>query len=99
MSRFYTKHKSFFDKIDGLFLGNTVLERGLVVAPVIVAATSLKNSVVLAIAYGIITFFTVFFTSFVSKSCSKSCTSSSNINFSSVLCLKNSLTASIFEIA
>lgn len=32
MSRFYTKHKSFFDKIDGLFLGNTVLERGLVVA-------------------------------------------------------------------
>ena len=57
MSRFYTKHKSFFDKIDGLFLGNTVLERGLVVAPVIVAATSLKNSVVLAIAYGIITFF------------------------------------------
>ena len=37
------------------------------VAPVIVAATSLKNSVVLAIAYGIITFFTVFFTSFVSK--------------------------------
>ncbi len=67
MSRFYTKHKSFFDKIDGLFLGNTVLERGLVVAPVIVAATSLKNSVVLAIAYGIITFFTVFFTSFVSK--------------------------------
>ena len=67
MSRFYTRHRSVFDKIDGLFLGNTVLERGLVVAPVIVAAISLKNSVVLAIAYGIITFFTVFLASFVSK--------------------------------
>lgn len=67
MSNFYAKHRYAFDKTDGLFLGNTVLERGLVVAPVIVAATSLKNSAVLAIAYGIITFFTVFFTSFVPK--------------------------------
>ncbi len=67
MSNFYAKHRSAFDRTDGLFLGNTVLERGLVVAPVIVAATGLKNSAVLAIAYGIITFFTVFFTSFVPK--------------------------------
>ena len=60
-------HKSFFQKIDGLFLGNTVLERGLVVSPIIVVATSLSNSLVLAIAYGIITFLTVFCTSFISR--------------------------------
>lgn len=64
---FYEKHKSVLHKIDGLFLGNTVLERGLVVAPVIVVSTSLKNSVVMAIAYGIITFFTVLCTSFLPK--------------------------------
>lgn len=55
------------DKIDGLFLGNTVLERGLVVSPVIVAATTLQNSVILAIAYAVITFLTVFCTSFTPK--------------------------------
>lgn len=67
MSQFYEKHKSVMDKIDGLFLGNTVLERGLVVSPVIVAATTLQNSVILAIAYAVITFLTVFFTSFIPK--------------------------------
>ena len=67
MSRFYEKHKSVMDKIDGLFLGNTVLERGLVVSPVIVAATTLQNSVILAIAYAVITFLTVFCTSFIPK--------------------------------
>ncbi len=67
MNRVYKKYESFFQKIDGLFLGNTVLERGLVVSPIIVVATSLKNSVVLALAFAFITFFTVFFTSFVPK--------------------------------
>ena len=67
MSRFYEKHKAFFRKTDGLLLGNTVLERGLVVSPVIVMTTSLRNSFVLAIAYGIITFLTVFCTSFIPR--------------------------------
>lgn len=64
---FYERHKSVLQKIDGLFLGNTVLERGLVVAPVIVVSTSLKNSLTIAIAYAIITFLTVFCTSFLPK--------------------------------
>lgn len=67
MGRFYEKHESLFRKIDGLLLGNTVLERGLVISPVIVVATSLKSGVVLAVAYALITFFTVFFTSFIPK--------------------------------
>lgn len=67
MKEFYKENQSFFKKIDGLLLGNTVLERGLVIAPVIVAATSLKNSVVLAVAYALITFITVFCTSFIPK--------------------------------
>lgn len=64
---FYEKHKSFLQKIDGLFLGNTVLERGLVVAPVIVVSTSLKNSLTIAAAYAVITFLTVLCTSFLPK--------------------------------
>ncbi len=64
---FYEKHKSFLNKIDGLFLGNTVLERGLVIAPIIVVSTNLKNSVVIAIAYAFLTFFTVLITSFLPK--------------------------------
>ncbi|MEG1027926.1 MAG: Rnf-Nqr domain containing protein, partial [Oscillospiraceae bacterium] len=64
---FYLRHKSFFDKFDGLFLHNPVLARGLVVSPVIVASYSLKNSMILGIGFMIITFFTVIISSFISK--------------------------------
>ncbi len=67
MKQFYKEHESFFQKADGLLLGNTVLQRGLVIAPIIVVATGLKSSVVLALGYALITFLTVFLTSFIPR--------------------------------
>ena len=67
-NRFYREHKSVYDTIDGFLLKNTVLEKGLVVAPVVVVSSSLKNGVALALAFSILTFFTVFATSFIPKS-------------------------------
>lgn len=63
----YRKNRAAFDRFDGFFLRNTVLERGLVIAPVIVAANTMRNAVVLAIAFGLITLITVFLSSFVSR--------------------------------
>lgn len=64
---FYQKYKSAFEKFDGLFLGNPVLERGLILAPVIVASYNYRNSVVLGLAFAFITFFAVLFSSFIPK--------------------------------
>ncbi len=66
-SRVYRRYRKLFDLIDGLFLKNTVLEKGLVVAPVVVVGTSLQNAVALALVFSLLTFFTVFVTSFVSR--------------------------------
>lgn len=65
--QYYYKHKRTFDIISGLFLGNTVLGSGLVVAPVVVASNTLKNGVLLGLAFAIITFFTVFISTFISQ--------------------------------
>lgn len=65
--KYYRENPGFFSAIDGILLKNTVLEKGLVVAPVVVVSNSLKNGVALSIAFGIITFFTVFITSYLSK--------------------------------
>lgn len=59
------RHSRFFELIDGMFLGNTVLERGLILAPVIVAAYNYQYSFILGIAFCLITFFTVFISSFI----------------------------------
>ncbi len=64
---FYQKHKKAFGLFNGLLLGNTVLERGLVLAPVIVASYNYENSVILGLSFMIITFFTVLISSFVPK--------------------------------
>ncbi|MFZ2537569.1 MAG: Rnf-Nqr domain containing protein [Oscillospiraceae bacterium] len=64
---FYQKHKKAFSIFNGLLLGNTVLERGLVLAPVIVASYNYENSVILGLSFMIITFFTVLISSFVPK--------------------------------
>ena len=56
-----------FSVFDGLLLKNTVLEKGLVVAPVVAVSNTLKNAVALSIAFGLITFFTVLLSSFISK--------------------------------
>ncbi len=65
--KYYFKHKRKFDLIAGLFLSNTVLGSGLVVAPVVIASNTLKNGVVLGAAFFIITFFTVMFSRLVPK--------------------------------
>ena len=65
--RFYKEHQKAFEAVDGFLLKNTVLEKGLVVAPVVVVSSSLKNGVALALAFSVLTFFTVFATSFIPK--------------------------------
>lgn len=67
MRTFYQKHKKTLSLFDGFFLNNTVLERGLVIAPIIVAGNTMKNAVMLSIAFVIITFITVFISSFIPK--------------------------------
>jgi Na+-translocating ferredoxin:NAD+ oxidoreductase RnfE subunit len=67
LREFYQKNQTFFDRFEGLLMSNTVLEKGLVIAPVIVASTTLKNSLYLGIAFFIITTITVFFTSFLPR--------------------------------
>ena len=64
---FYQKHFDILDKFSGFFLHNPVLYRGLVLAPVIIASTSLKKSVLLGLAFIVITFITVFVSSFIPK--------------------------------
>lgn len=67
LKSFYRNHRSAIEKCDGLLLNNTVLERGLVVAPVIVAANTVLNSLILGISFVVITFLTLFFASFLPK--------------------------------
>lgn len=64
---FYQRHQEEIQKFDGLFLGNTVLDRGLVLAPVIVASYNYKNSLILGLSFLIITFTTVLLSSFVPR--------------------------------
>ncbi len=63
------KMKKKFDKtiFDGLFMKNTVLASGLVVAPVVAVATTLQSAIALVIAFSLITFLTVLISSFVPR--------------------------------
>ena len=56
LRKLYQKHRTTVNKFDAVLLNNPVLERGLVIAPVIVAANSLKNALSLGVAFAIITF-------------------------------------------
>lgn len=64
---FYQRHKGFFSRLDGLLLRNPVLERGLVLAPVVVASYNCENSLLLGLAFMGITILTVFFSSFIPR--------------------------------
>ena len=55
------------DLLDGLAKQNVVLMTGIVNAPVIIAATSFKKGVVIAIAFAIISFLTILTCSFIPK--------------------------------
>lgn len=64
---FYRKHREQIDQFDGFLVNNTVLERGLVIAPVIVAANTLQNALILGMSFILITFFAILLSSFVPK--------------------------------
>ena len=64
---YYQKHREQIDRFDGLLVNNTVLERGLVIAPVIVAANTAQNGLILGLSFILITFFGVRLASFVPK--------------------------------
>ncbi len=53
------KTKLFLKSIDGAVLGNTVLEKGMIIAPVVVMCISVINAVVISIAFALVTFFSV----------------------------------------
>lgn len=64
---FYQRHRKAISLFDGLLLQNPVLERGLVLAPVIVASYNCRNSLVLGLSFLLITFTTVLLSSFIPK--------------------------------
>lgn len=64
---FYQRHQKALAKFDGILLANPVLERGLVLAPVIVASYNYQNSIVLGLSFACITFATVLLASFIPK--------------------------------
>lgn len=53
------------DLLDGLIKQNVVLMSGIVTAPVVIAATTFKKGVVIALAFSIISFLTITICSFV----------------------------------
>lgn len=67
MRRFYEKHREKFDRFDDLLLQNPVLERGLTIAPVIVAGNSVKNGLALGLAFCVITMVTIAVTYLIPK--------------------------------
>lgn len=64
---FYQRHRRTIERTNGLFFANPVLERGLVLAPVVVASYNCVNSLILGISFFCITFFTVLVSSFIPK--------------------------------
>ena len=65
---FYKRNYKTFKRFEGLLLSNTVLERGLVVATVIMVGNSLKKAVGLSIVFFLLTFFTICITRIIPKS-------------------------------
>ena len=67
MRRFYQKHRQQISRLDNILLQNPVLERGLTIAPVIVAGNTMKNGLSLGIAFCLITGITVALTYLVPR--------------------------------
>ena len=63
----YQGHRKGFVEYDNLLTRNTVLVQGLCIAPIVVAATTLKNACLLGLAFAVITFVTVVLLSFLPK--------------------------------
>ena len=67
MRNFYQKHRSRWELYDQFLLGNPILERGLVLAPIVVTCTTLANALALSAAFAVITIFTILFSYFIPK--------------------------------
>ncbi len=67
LRKFYQKHRNQLEKLDQFLLGNPIVERGLVLAPIVVTCTSLNNALILSGAFAVITILTIFITWFVPK--------------------------------
>ena len=65
--RFYQNHRATIEKYDQFLLNNPVLERGLVVAPIIVTCNTLGNACALSIAFACITLLAVALTFFIPR--------------------------------
>lgn len=67
LARFYHKHREKLEHLDQFLLGNPILERGLVLAPIVVTCTSMKNAAILSGAFASITILTILITYFIPK--------------------------------
>lgn len=65
--KFYQNYKDKFEKLDGFFEKNIILQRGMVIAPIIIICTNLMNGLILSIAFFVITTLTVLMSSFITK--------------------------------
>ena len=52
---------------DGLFKGNAVLEKGMVIAPIVICCTTLQNALLVSLAFALITMSTVWICQFYPK--------------------------------
>ena len=65
--RFYQSHRNAIEKFDQFLLNNPVLERGLVIAPVIVTCNTLANALALSVAFAFITVLSILLTFFLPR--------------------------------
>ncbi|MEE5993216.1 MAG: Rnf-Nqr domain containing protein [Oscillospiraceae bacterium] len=54
-------------KVNGFLNGNAVLEKGMVIAPIVICCTTLHNALLVSVAFALITFVTVCICQFYSK--------------------------------
>ena len=67
LKSFYQANREKLQKFNGLLMTNPIMERGIILAPIIVASYNTQNSVALGIGFSIITFITVMLSSFIPR--------------------------------
>ena len=67
LKSFYQANREKLQKFNGLLMTNPIMERGFILAPIIVASYNTQNSVALGIGFSIITFITVMLSSFIPR--------------------------------
>ena len=67
MNRLKRKLKVLLKGLDGFILGNTVLAKGMVIAPVVVAATDVKCAFVISLAFAILSLLSIFISALIPR--------------------------------